>query len=201
MAVGKKDDVFKLKGDATKVIDLKGKTLAPGFIDGHSHFINSLQVSRQANCFSPPAGPAKSIADIVAELKKVQQKYEIPKGEFIIGYGYDANVLTDNREMTAEDLDPQFPDNPVMVQHVSLHGAVFNSVALKKFQITKDTPTPKGGVILRKPGSNEPAGLVMETAFLPIFSNMPKPDEAEMLERFRAGQEIYAAAGITTSNT
>ncbi len=199
VAVGKKDDVLKLKGDATKVIDLNGKTLAPGFVDGHSHFINSLQVSRQANCFSPPAGPANSIADIVAELKKVQHELKIPKGEFVVGYGYDADALTDNRELTAEDLDPQFPDNPVMVQHVSLHGAVFNSVALKKFQITKDTPTPKGGVILRKPGSNEPAGLVMETAFLPIFSNMPKAGEAEMLERFRAGQEIYAAAGITTA--
>jgi len=199
IGVGKKDDVFNFKGDATKVIDLKGKTLVPGFIDGHSHFINSLQVSRQANCFSPPAGPAESIADIVAELKKVQEKHKIPKGEFIVGYGYDSNVLTDEREMTVEDLDPHFPDNPVMVQHVSLHGAVFNSVALKKYQITKDTPTPKGGVILRKPGSDEPAGLVMETAFLPIFSNMPKPSEAEMLERFPAGQEIYAAAGITTA--
>jgi predicted amidohydrolase YtcJ len=199
VAVGKKDDVFKFKGDATKVIDLKGKTLVPGFIDGHSHFINSLQVSRQANCFSPPAGPAKSIADIVAELKKAQEKHKIKHGEFIVGYGYDSNVLTDKREMTAEDLDPHFPNNPVMVQHVSLHGAVFNSIALEKFGITKDTPTPKGGVILRKPGSNEPAGLVMEMAFLPILSKLPKPGVAEMLDRFQAGQEIYAAAGITTA--
>jgi predicted amidohydrolase YtcJ len=199
VAVGTKDDVFKLKGDRTKVIDLKGNTLVPGFIDGHSHFINSLQVSRQANCFSPPAGPAKSIADIVAALTKAQEEYKVPKGEFIVGYGYDSNVLTDKREMTAEDLDPHFPDNPVMVQHVSLHGAVFNSVALKQYAITKDTPTPKGGVILRKPNSNEPAGLVMETAFLPIFSNLPKPGEAEMLDRFQAGQEIYAGAGITTA--
>jgi predicted amidohydrolase YtcJ len=199
VAVGRKDEVFKFKNDATRVIDLKGKTLAPGFIDGHSHFINSLHVSRQANCFSPPAGPAKSIADIVAELKKIQQQNKIPKGGFIVGYGYDSNVLIDQREMTAADLDAHFPDNPVMVQHVSLHGAVFNSVALKKYKITRDTPTPKGGIILRKPESNEPAGLVMETAFLPIFSNLPKPSEAEMLDRLQAGQEIYAAAGITTA--
>ncbi len=198
-AVGKTDDVFVLKGDATRVVDLKGKTLVPGFIDGHSHFINSLQVSRQANCFSPPAGPARSIADIVMALKKVQKDHKISKGAFIVGYGYDANVLTDRREMTAADLDAHFPENPVMVQHVSLHGAVFNSLALEKYQITNNTPTPKGGVILRKPGSNEPAGLVMETAFLPIFSSMPRPDEAEMLERLHAGQAIYAAAGITTA--
>jgi predicted amidohydrolase YtcJ len=199
VAVGKKNDVFKFKGDATKVVDLKGKTLVPGFIDGHSHFINGLQVSRQANCFSPPAGPTKSIADIVAELLKIQEKYKIKKGEFIVGYGYDSNALTDKREMTAEDLDPHFRDNPVMVQHVSLHGAVFNSIALEKFGITKDTPTPAGGIIVRKPDSSEPAGLIMETAFLPIFSKLPKPDDAEMLDRFQAGQEIYAAAGITTA--
>ena len=168
VAVGKKDAVLKLKGDGTKVIDLGGKTMLPGFIDGHSHFINWLLVSRQANCFSPPAGPANSIADIIAELKDLQEKQKIPEGDdkFIIGYGYDSNVLAEQREMTAEDLDADFPDNPVMVQHVSLHGAVFNSMALKKFKITADTPTPKGGVILRKPGSNEPAGLVMETAYL-----------------------------------
>src|SRR5262249_6794640 len=89
VAVRAEGDVFSFKGDETRVIDLKGKTLAPGFVDGHSHFINSLQVSRQANCFSPPAGPARSIADIVAELKKAQQSYNVPKGEFIVGYGYD----------------------------------------------------------------------------------------------------------------
>ncbi len=199
VAVGKKEEVLKHKGDRTRVIDLKGKTMLPGFIDGHSHFINSLQVARQANCFSPPAGPARSIADVVAQLKKLKDQYKIPKGEFIVGYGYDPNVLADKREMTAADLDIDFPDNPVMVQHVSLHGAVLNSAALKKYAITADTPTPKSGIILRKPGSNEPAGLLMETAFLPVFANMPKPSEAEMLGWFQSGQEIYAAAGVTTA--
>ena len=61
MAVGKRDEVDKCQGPGTKVIDLSGKTLLPGFIDGHSHFINSLLVSTQANCYSPPAGPANSI--------------------------------------------------------------------------------------------------------------------------------------------
>jgi predicted amidohydrolase YtcJ len=199
VAVGSTEDVFKFKGDGTKVVDLEGKTLAPGFVDGHSHFINSLQVARQANCFSPPAGPAKSIADIIAQLKKLQSDQKIPRGEFIVGYGYDSDSLSDGRDLTAGDLDPHFPDNPVMVQHVSLHGAVLNSIALRYFHIDKNTQTPKGGVILRKPGTNDPLGLVMETAFLPVFSNMPKPSEAELLELVRAGQEIYAAAGITTA--
>lgn len=199
VAVGKKDDVLKLKGAATRLIDLQGKTLVPGFLDGHSHFINCLQVSRQANCFAPPAGPCKSIAEIIAALKKCQQQFNIPKNEFIVGYGYDGDAISDGRELTAADLDAAFPDNPVFVQHVSLHGAVCNTAALAKFNVTKDTPTPKGGVIVRKPGSMEPAGLLMEAAWMPIFTNLPKPSEEELLKRFQEGQEIYAAAGITTA--
>lgn len=71
-----------------------------------------------------------------------------------------------------EDLDADFPDNPVIVQHVSLHGGVLNSAALRRWGITADTPTPPGGVILRKDGSTEPDGLLMETAFLPVFSSL-----------------------------
>jgi predicted amidohydrolase YtcJ len=199
VAVGKKDDLLKRKGDKTTLIDLKGKCLVPGFLDGHSHFINCLKVAQQANCFSPPAGPGASIKDIVAALKQVQEKFQIKKGDFIIGYGYDGNELSDQREMTASDLDAAFPDNPVFVQHVSLHGAVCNSMALKKFNITKDTPTPKGGVINRKPGTMEPEGLLMESAWIPVFLNLPKPSEDEQLKQFRDGQMIYAAAGITSA--
>ena len=137
VAVGTKADVLKLKGEATKLVDLGGKTLVPGFLDGHSHFINCLQVANQANCFAPPAGPGKSIADIIASLKATESKFKIPNGEFIVGYGYDGSAITDGREMTAADLDAAFPDNPVFVQHVSLHGAVCNSAALKKFKISK----------------------------------------------------------------
>ena len=101
--------------------------------------------------------------------------------------------------MTAADLDAAFPDNPVFVQHVSLHGAVCNSAALARFKVTKETPTPAGGVIVRKPGTTEPEGLLMEAAWMPIFMNLPKPGEDELLKRFKEGQQIYAAAGITTA--
>ena len=199
IAVGTKADVLKLKGDTTKLVDLGGKTLVPGFLDGHSHFINCLQVAHQANCFAPPAGPGKSIADIITSLKATQAKFKIPNGEFIVGYGYDGDAITDGREMSAADLDAAFPDNPVFVQHVSLHGAVCNSAALKKFKISKETPTPPGGVIVRKPNSMEPEGLLMEAAWMPVFMNLPKPSEEELLTRFQEGQAIYAAAGITTA--
>lgn len=63
----------------------------------------------------------------------------------------------------------------MLVGHVSMHGAVLNSAAMKKWNISAETGTPPGGVIVRKPGTNEPYGLIMETAYLPIFASLPKP--------------------------
>ena len=171
VAVGKKNAVLKQhQGSGTKVINLRGKTMLPGFIDGHSHFINSLMVPTQANCYSPPAGPANSIAAIIKALKDLQEQQKIPEGEdkFIMGYGYDPNGLGGGPELTAADLDKDFPKNPVIVGHVSLHGAVLNTVALRVCKITADTATPEGGVIARNPDGT-PAGLLMETAYARSF--------------------------------
>src|SRR5271156_1321707 len=101
--------------------------------------------------------------------------------------------------LTRYDLDKDFPDNPVMVGHVSMHGAVLNSAAMKKYNITAKTKTPAGGIILRKAGTNEPTGLLMETAYLPIYSALPQPTKDEEVEWSRKGQMLYAAAGITTA--
>jgi len=77
-------------------------------------------------------------------------------------------VMPGGRLLNRGDLDEAFPDNPVRIDHVSMHGAVLNSLALKKYGISASTPTPAGGVIVRKPGSQEPWGLIMETAFIPV---------------------------------
>jgi hypothetical protein len=66
VAVGSEADVMQHKGDATEVIDLAGKTLAPGFVDGHSHFCSLIDVQTQALCASPPAGGCKTVADVIA---------------------------------------------------------------------------------------------------------------------------------------
>ncbi len=199
VAVGSNQEVTALQGPATEMVDLRGKTMVPGFVDAHSHFVNALQVLTYANVSAPPVGPVNSIAELLQVVAEHKARWKPAPGEWIVGYGYDSNMLSDGREMTCDDLDTVSPDNPVMIIHVSLHGAVLNSLALRTFEITADTPTPPGGVILRKPGGNEPAGLIQEVAFLPIFAKMPKPTTEELLERMQGAQEIYAAAGITTA--
>ena len=197
---GSKDAAMKMKGDATKVEDLGGKALLPGFLDPHSHYINSLLVANQCQLYAPPSGPGKDVPSIIAELKKFAAARKCQKGDFIMGYGYDDTVMPDDRLLNRDDLDEAFPDNPVRIDHVSMHGAVMNSLALKKYGISAETKTPPGGVIVRKPGTEEPWGLIMETAFLPIMEQAEPMTAQQEINWSRAGQMLYAKAGITTAH-
>ena len=200
MAVGERSEIEKgHKGAQTQVIDLDGKALLPGFIDAHSHYINALSVANQAKLYAPPAGPGKDVESIIAELKKFASDRKIPKGEMIMGYGYDDTVMPEGRLLNRDDLDAAFPDNPVRIDHVSMHGAVMNSMALKQYGITEETQTPPGGIIVRKPGTNEPWGLIMETAFLPVFEQTPPLTPEQEVEGTKAAHRMYAEAGITTA--
>jgi predicted amidohydrolase YtcJ len=188
------------KGPRTRSINLQGRALLPGFVDGHSHYFSSLSVANQCNLYPPPAGPGKDVPSIVATIKKFATQNKVPKGEVIQCYGYDENVMPNGRQLNRDDLDKAFPDNPVLAGHISMHGAVLNSAALRKWNITAQTPTPPGGVIVRKPGTNEPYGLIMETAYLPIFASLPKPTAAQEIEWSLAGQRLYASYGVTTAH-
>ena len=199
VAVGSDSDVMQHRGDATVVTDLAGKTLVPGFVDGHSHFCSLVDVQTQALCASPPAGPCKTVADVIAALKAAQARRKLGPGKFVMGFGYDPELLAEKRPPSKQELDAAFPENPVILVHVSGHGAMLNTKALAAYDVTAATPTPPGGVIGREPGSNEPNGLLFETAFLPIFAKVPGPGDDETLEILKTGQDLYLQEGITTA--
>ena len=198
LAAGSEADIMLLANDKTKIIDLKGATLMPSFIDAHGHFMNAPQLVTWANVSGVPVGPIKSIKDFVPVLQEHVKKLNIKPGEWIVGYGYDGTTLSDGRELSRDDLDPAFPDNPVMLMHVSNHGCVMNSKAFEWAKMDASTETPAGGIILRKKGSNEPDGLIMEQAFAPVFANWPKPTEEDLLNNMAGAQQIYASVGVTT---
>ncbi len=198
--VGSSSEALKMKGEATKLVDLAGKTLLPGFIDAHSHYINSLLVANQCQLYAPPSGPGKDVPSIIDSLKMFAESRKIPQGELIVGYGYDDSVMPNGRLLNRDDLDEAFPENPVRIDHVSMHGAVMNSLALKKYGISGDTKTPPGGVIVRKPGTEEPWGLIMETAFLPIVEQAEVMTTQQEIDWSRAGQMLYAQSGVTTAH-
>lgn len=200
LAVGSRAKVMEHRGPTTRVIDLAGHCLVPGFLDAHSHYINSLLVANQCKLYPPPSGPGKDVASIIRTLKEFAAERKIPPGQMITGYGYDDSVMPEGRLLNRDDLDAAFPDNPVRIDHISMHGGVLNSRAIAQFGINADTPTPPGGIIVRKPGTQEPWGLIMETAFLPVFEAQQPLTPAEELAATKAGQRLYAETGITTAH-
>jgi hypothetical protein len=201
IAVGKRKQIeAQFKSANTVMVDLAGQTLMPGFIDPHSHYYNSLLVANQAQVYAPPSGPGKDIDSIINTIKTFAIDNKVAKGEMIMAYGYDDTVMPNNRLLNRDDLDAAFPDNPVRVDHVSMHGTVMNSLALKKYGYDENTVTPPGGVIVRKEGTNEPYGLIMESAFLQTLALSEPMTPAQEIAATKAGQMLYAENGITTAH-
>ncbi|RYY35099.1 MAG: amidohydrolase [Sphingobacteriaceae bacterium] len=198
LLVGTSAAVSKLKNAQTTVIDLKGKTLMPGIIDGHSHFM-SLGRFKTVDISPPPVGTVKTIADIVKAIKEYQVKNKIPKGEWISARGYDPDQLVEKRHPEKEDLDAAFPDNPVILTHTSGHMSVVNSKALEVSGVTEATADPAGGQLVRKPNSMEPTGLLLEKARSVLKMGGNTTSLGEQLELLKKQQDYYASYGITTA--
>ena len=196
---GSDKDVKKFKSNKTVVKDLKNNVMLPGFMDPHSHFIDSLALSDRINVSAPPVGPASNPDQIVAELKKGAEQKKLKPGELLVGWGYDDNLMPEGQVLSRAILDKAFPENPVVIVHVSMHGAVLNSKGFEQYGYKDGMPTPEGGVILREEDGKRLQGLVMEMAYLPISVKLPGPTLANEVEAAKAGQAMYAAAGITTA--
>lgn len=199
-AVGSRSDILKLQGPATRVVDLRGKTLLPGFIDPHSHLsIVGLQAV-SANMLPSPDGNNDSVAQLQENLRQyMQTSAEARELGIVLGFGYDDSQLKEQRHPTREELDAVSSTVPVMIIHQSSHFGVLNSVALKQAGISAATPDPQGGVIGRKAGSQEPNGLLEENAFFGAAMRlMPKLSEAQASGWLAKAQDLYLKYGYTT---
>lgn len=191
--LGTTTDLMKLKCANTQLIDLQGKTLMPAFIDPHSH------ISALASTLAYVSlEGVKSFDEIIARLHTFKENKHLQSGEWIIGFGYDHNMLAEKKHPTKELFDSVFVDNPVMISHASGHMGVTNSLGLAALQITKDTPDPEGGHIGRMPGSEEPNGYLEETAFTSNSTKMPQLTLDQRCELLKEAQHIYLQYGITT---
>lgn len=201
VAVGKKDDVLKLKGEKTKLIDLKGKTVVPGFIDGHAHFMGFGSQAVGANLLAPPDGGVKNIYDLVAKLQEFAKGPDVGRTGWIFGLGYDDAVLAEKRHPTRDDLDRVSKDVPVIAVHISGHFSAMNSAGLKKVGYTADTKDPAGGLIRRRPGGTEPNGVLEELASIPVMLPAINAQKQEDKEYFvKRGLELAKSFGYTTTN-
>lgn len=180
------------------VRDLDGRALLPGFIDAHSHLAFGIDLVNRVNVSAPPVGECRDIPGVIAALTAFRDERAVPAGGWLIGWGYDQETLAEGRHITKLDLDAAFPDHRVVLIHVSSHGAVLGSRALEHVGIDSSTPAPPGGVIARLDGSDEPAGLLMETAYMLLAGDkLPRTDPAERLDLLDDVQQMYASRGYT----
>jgi len=202
VAVGSKAQVMKLKGPNTQVIDLQGRTLVPGFIDAHGHVMMGGMQALSANLLAPPDGNVRDIASLQQTLRDWMRANEaaVKKVNLVVGFGYDNSTLAEQRHPTRDDLDQVSTEIPIMLLHQSGHLGAFNSKALEVGGITAQSADPEGGVIRRKAGSQEPDGVLEETAMMPIAFKLVGrigADGAQLF--FRAGADLWTRFGYTTA--
>lgn len=148
-----------LRGPATRVIDLGGQALLPGFIDAHGHLTFQAATVVMADLQPPPAGPIEDISALREALLEHAGELDLGPGDWVLGSGYDDSLLAEGRHPEKSDLDDLFPENPVALLHVSAHLAVTNTLALEAFGYSAGTADPDGGVIRRIGDSSEPNGV------------------------------------------
>jgi predicted amidohydrolase YtcJ len=197
---GESAEAMSIAGKGHEMIDLKGKTLLPGFIDGHAHFANFAAQAIGAQILPPPDAGAKDIATLIDILKEWNTPENRALTGWIFGSGFDDSVLEDKRFPTKEDLDKVTTDYPIMIIHISGHFASLNSKGLELLGITADTKNPDGGIIRRMPDSQEPNGVLEELAAIPYYAKALTPASEEALLKFmKAGQDMALSYGYTTA--
>ena len=202
LAVGTKDEVMKSKGDATKMIDLGGKAMLPGFIDAHGHIFNCGVQASSAILLPPPDGGVGDIASLQKTLSDwaAENEATIGKVGWIVGFGYDDGQLKEQRHPTREDLDAVSTTMPVLAIHQSGHFGVLNRKGLEMAGYTAATEDPEGGLLRRQEGSRAPNGVLEEMAFFKVvFSVLGTIKEDDNEAILKAGIDLYAKFGFTTA--
>jgi len=190
IAVGSNADMEKMIGSNTNVIDLKGKTVVPGFIDSHYHFMGVGKKNFYLNLDG-----TTSLDDFLARVKDaVAEKKE---GEWITGRGWIEEDWPGKKFPSKRDLDKVAPKNPVMLRRADGHAAVVNSLALKIAGISKSTANPVGGEILRNRYGNA-TGMLIDNAMDLMSKYLPADDDEATMRKFALkAQAVATAYGIT----
>jgi predicted amidohydrolase YtcJ len=195
LKVGTNADMESLIGGKPEVMDLRGKTVVPGFIDSHTHNVHIGEFRYNFELLNMAAELNPSIADVQRKIR--ERAKETPKGDWIGGRYFDPNGLKEERWPTREELDACTPENPLMITIRGGHACVVNSKALELAGITRDTPDPEGGVIEKDPPTGEPTGVLRD---VPIMKTIvPQATLEDLKDGLALVSEEYVKTGITST--
>jgi predicted amidohydrolase YtcJ len=190
IAVGSDAAVLKTRGPKTRVIDLHGQTVLPGFDDTHVHLTSGEALDTDVDLTD-----IHSIKNIQAAI--AARAKQVKPGEWIVGTrGWWEYQLAEGRLPNRADLDAAAPNNPVSIP--GPHYAIVNSLALKLAGVTRATPDPQGGQIYRD-ASGEPTGLLMDNAGRFVSRFIKPPTEAQRLDGLKKVLALVNSHGLTSA--
>lgn len=201
LAVGNQASILQdYVGSNTQLVDLKGRTLMPGFVEPHLHISATALTEFVALNLSSFELPYDSIDTILDKLRA--QKAKLPEGAWIVGFGVDpSRTLPFMAELNADLLDKVSTTNPIFVINQSGHIAYVNHKAMELAGITEDTPNPGGGGVYVRDAQGKHTGVLVEFAAYAAFGKkMTPPSQEVVVDAYMKTVKSMAAAGITTSS-
>ena len=192
-SISEEDVQNALRSNNYEALDCEGRTILPGFIDAHVHFLAYASSLTAVDC-SPNA--VSSIHELASALR--QRSLQTSEGEWVRGAGYDEFRLKEHRHPTRHDLDPLIPNHPLKLGHRSGHGTVLNSRAMALAHITIETPEPLAGYIERDVTTGEPTGLFIDLDDWLDERLGPQPRGDEIAPAAREAAKVFLANGITS---
>ncbi|MCG6959949.1 amidohydrolase [bacterium BMS3Abin03] len=194
--VGSNEEVKKFIDESTKVIDLNGKLMLPGFNDSHLHFISGGNYLLGINL--RPAHSKEEFVQIIKEYVKDRKDSSKNINKWITGGRWDHEQWKEKVLPTKELIDSITGDIPVFVSRIDGHIGLANSRALQLAGITKNTPDPDGGLIIRDKNTGEPTGILKDNAMELVFKIIPPPSLEENVENALRAIEEANKLGITS---
>jgi len=202
VAVGSLDAARAVAGRGAQTVDLDGRTLLPGFFDPHGHVSMVGLQARYANLLPAPDGQGDDIPALQGITRDWMNAHEalVRDTQLVIGFGYDDSQLKEHRHPTGKELDAISDSVPILFMHQSGHLGVANSAALAAAGVTASTPDPDGGAFRREEGSQQPNGVMEETALFAVMGALfTRLDLQANLEMIREGARFYSSFGYTTA--
>jgi hypothetical protein len=193
LAVGTTAEMRKLSSSGIKLVDLGGALLLPGFIDSHTHFLAGGFALKSIQLHD-----AKSRDEFVARV--AAKARELGPGRWILDGNWDEEQFSPPELPRRDWIDAVTPDNPVCLSRIDLHTVLANTAALKLAGITRHTPAPPGGEIVKDSVTGEPTGLLKDTAADLVMAKVPEPSFAEKLDAAQASLRHAAEKGVTSVN-
>lgn len=189
-AVGGTAEIRRWIGPRTRVIDLQGKRLVPGFNDAHVHFVDGGQGLASVQLRDAPT--EREFRDRIARFAA-----RLAPGRWILNGNWDHENWTPARLPTRQLIDEGTANNPVFINRLDGHMALANTAALKLAGVTRETADPPGGTIVRD-ARGEPTGVLKDAAMNLVYRVIPDPTEDELIEAIKAAMRYAAENGVTS---